>query len=227
MSEKRMVNWVTDREWMGSWAGDIGLIIGSGKSATYEEAKQNKKLLESFPGKIIGCNEAFRFLDKIDLTIWIDNVVHVNQNWMERFIQNKAVLMHVDPYDWKGNFYGREVLGLRATPPPDRFSESFDTGFCPCNDTGYLCIQVGFILGLQEIYLWGFDAWVGSYNRKAGHFGVAAKWAKEHSRELYVSEETSFLCHEDHDHEKILDFKPLPIPCQDKGKDNTIEYMEV
>jgi hypothetical protein len=229
MSIPRNVNWVSDREWKNKWAGESGLIIGSGKTADYRDQAANKELVESFPGKIIGCNESFLFInpERIDLLVWIDSVVWNHPNCTNEIIKCKCPMMAIDPFDWKGDFLGLQILGLRATVPPVKFETSFNHGFHPCDDTGYLAVQVGFILGLKTIYLWGFDAWTGSYNRKAWHFGVASKWAQENGRELFVAEKTSFLCHEDQYHGRLVEFKPLPVPYRnEEGKDNNIVMEE-
>ncbi len=212
MSTPRDVIWADDHIWKNKWQGESGLIIGSGRTRDYQCHVPYAQMLESFAGRIIGCNEAFTVIhpERLDLVCWIDNIVWTNPIWKEKFFQLRCPLMVIDPADWKGDYFGRPILGLRAIPPPDRFSESFDQGFCPCNDTGYLAVQLGFILGLKTIYLRGFDAWEGLYNQKSNHFGVASEWAKKNGRELYVTDKNSFLCHEDENHKKLVEFKPLP-----------------
>lgn len=226
---KRKVTWVENwlttpegRAFKEKFINQPGLIIGSGATAMYEDQAENKAMLENFTGPIIGCNESFLLIDtaRLDLIIWIDDGVWTNSKHHEKLLQCTCPKFCIDPYDWKGNYLDMDILGLRGRPAPNKFSTSFEEGFCPCDDTGYLAVQVGFILGLQTIYLWGFDAWKGLYNQKAWHFGVAGKWARENGRELYVAEETSFLCHEDQDHKKLVEFKPLPVP--EIGKDNII-----
>lgn len=205
MSEPRLVNWVTDEKFKNIWAGKQGLIIGSGLRGIYEDHLPQKELLASFPGKIIGCNESFLLLDPgdIDLIIWIDNLVWAYPKHQPLIVQHNCLKMCIDPFDWKGDYLNMDVIGLRANMPA-RFSDSFDTGFYPCNQTGYLALNVAILMGLNPIWLYGFDANQEPYHQKTSeNFPMAKDWTLRHGKKIYIANKDSFLC-------TLFEYKPLP-----------------
>lgn len=220
MSQIRKVNWATDKKFLNVWQNEPGLIIGSGPNQRYEDHLPQKKMLSFFPGKIIGCNETFCVLDpgNIDLIIWIDDVVWTRPKCQPIIVKHECLKMCVDPFDWKGDYLEMDITGLKANPP-SRFSTSFDSGFYPCNQTGYLALNVALLMGLDPVWLYGFDAWKHPYfNKAVQNYPMAKDWIKENNKKIYIADKDSFLC-------TMFEYKPLPDDGKGDDEEGIVDGM--
>lgn len=191
----------TDNEFLNCWKGQPGLIIGSGESQDYKPKNPD---LSKFPGKIIGCNEACTVYDRLDLIIWIDNIViYASGQQMKAFDCLKMCVNPSDPWD----YLGQDIIALTANPPK-KFSPSFEHGFYPCDSTGYLAYNVALLMGLNPIWLYGFHGWKHPYFEKNAHFSMGKGWLNNRGKRIYCGEKTSYLCS---GNDPVFPYKPIPL----------------
>ncbi len=205
LAESQKVKIASDADFLGIWQGQPSLIIGSGKSKNYLPFNPD---LNRFPGKIIGCNSAFSVGYHTDMIIFIDG--GVLNRYGEAMAQIDCLKFSIacDPPNFQDILHGNDIHWLLAKPP-ERFSDSFDSGFYPADLTGYLALNVALLMGYNPIWLHGFDSWQHEVFSKAERFKMAANWAKENGREIYVTDEDSYFCHGDN---LIFKYKLLPLP---------------
>lgn len=197
---------VTDIDFFDLWHGQPCLIIGSGKTKDYLPFNP---ALNSFKGKIIGCNSAFSVGYRTDLIMFIDGgVIEKFGDAMAQVDCLKFSIACDPPLGW--NMRGNDIHWLLARHP-GRFSVSFDSGLYPADLSGYLALNTALLMGCNPVYIYGFDSWAHEVFHKAERFKWAADWAKKNKREIYVADESSFLCKGG-----IFEYKQLPMPLSAK-----------
>ncbi len=200
---------VTDVDFYDLWRGQSCLIIGSGKTHDYFPFDP---ALNSFAGKIIGCNAAFNVGYRADMIMFIDkNVIDQCGDAMAGVDCLKFSIACDPPASW--DLRGNEIHWLLARQP-ERFSHSFDSGLYPADLTGFLALNTALLMGCKQVWLYGFHSCEHQYSSKTDRFRWAAQWAEQNGREIYVADEDSCLCR---GNTPIFEYKPLPIP--DDGED--------
>jgi hypothetical protein len=197
---------VTDTDFYDLWHGQPCLIIGSGKTGDYLPFNPD---LNSFPGKIIGCNSAFSMGYRTDMIMFVDG--GVLSQYGESMAQVDCFKLSITcdpPATW--DLHGNDIHWLLARQP-ERFSRSFDSGLYPADLTGYLALNTALLMGCNPVWLYGFDSAEHRYFAKIERFKWAADWARENKREIYIADGDSFLCKCG-----IFEYKQLPMPLSAK-----------
>ena len=190
-----------DEQFKNLWQGEPCLIIGSGKTRNYQPFNP---ALNDFRGKVIGCNTAFAVGYKLDALLWIDRNVYK---------QNKGAIDALDLLKFSitaspnGTDYTDQINWIKAIQP-ERFSDSLDKGLYPADLSGYLALNLAYIMGCDPIYLYGFDSHEQPYFKKAERFRWAAKKAKEDSRMIYSTGKDSVFCQGEN---PIFRYAEIPI----------------
>ena len=188
--------WARDKQFKNIWEGRPAIIIGRGPRSEYKIIDD----VSEFKGKRIGCNTAYRAYSNLDALVWMD---------YDFFRDNRHELKHLKCYKFAVNpvtyqIYGMEIYGIEAHKP-ERCSESLDTGMFPCNLTGYVALNLALIMGLNPIWLHGFDANYKDQKMKERleSFALIAEWCKKNNREVFVATESSGM-------ERFFTYKRLP-----------------
>lgn len=188
-----MINWATDQKFKGMFAGQAGLVIGRGQQ---EEYVRNKGL-DKFSGIKIGCNSAYKVTD-VDVLIWMDPKFF-ESHWREIVLVD-CLKLAINPIHY--DHHGVNIIGLEAEQP-DRCSESFESGFYPCNLSGYIALNLAMLFGLNPVYIYGFNPDTEILKEKSKSFKFIADWADNHNRQIYITDKNSYL-------ERYFEYKALP-----------------
>ena len=192
----RRGRWATDAEFKNIWHKRPGVVIGRGPNDDYKRFQA----VAQFAGKRIGCNTAFRAYLNLDAIVWMD---------YEIFRDHKEEMRHLKCYKFAVNpvtyrTYGIDIIGLKAMRP-ERCSDSIESGFYPCNLTGYVGTNLALIMGLDPVWLHGFDS---NYKdpmmrKRVDQFAYIADWCRQNDRHVYIATEGSYL-------ERFFEHKKLP-----------------
>jgi len=187
MRKEEEFYWAPDSLFKDKWLGQKGLVLGRGMGPEY---KRNKRL-DTFDGKIIGCNTAFK-TTKCDAVFWMETkVFNDNRHELKKIQEDGTILFAVNPHY---PLYGMEVWGIEARKPA-RCSERFDYGFYPCQLSGYVALNIALIMGLNPVYLYGFLGYKDNeemYKRNL-NFKYIADWCEKNDRKVYVTDRRSQL----------------------------------
>jgi len=212
---------VNDADFYDLWHGQQCLIIGSGKTKDYLPFNPE---LNSFQGKIIGCNSAFSVGYRTDMIMFIDEKVIEKYGGDMAAIDCFKLSIACDPPARRAcdppapwDLHGNDIRWLLARQP-ERFSRSFDSGLYPADLTGYLALNTALLMGCNPVWLYGFDSFEHQYSSKMDRFNLAAQWANQNGIEIYVADKDSFFCKKD---TPIFEYKPLPA-----GEDNSLNPLE-
>ncbi len=185
------IKYATDREYKNKWFGQAGLVMGRGPGDKYER----DPLLDGFQGKVIGCNEAYK-IRKCDAIVYMDEEVFFKNRDMYGYLAGQGtIIFGVNPIY---PLYGVPVEGLLARTP-ERCSTGFDQGFYPCNLSGYVALNVALLMGLNPIWLSGFDperARIGERDKmidRSMRFGMIADWCHKENRQVHCADSGSML----------------------------------
>lgn len=204
--ENQVVIWATDERFKNIYTGQKGLVIGRGKLKEYER----DKALDNFSGKKIGCNTAYKTTE-LDALIWLD--LPFFPNHYDEIRNLNCLKFAVNPFHYF--HHGVEIFGLRATRP-ERCSESFDSGFYPCELSGYIALNMALLFGLDPIWLYGFSSDMANQGIiRSDKFIYIADWAKKHDRKIYLTDKESYL-------KKFFPYKALPRVKKTKKKKESI-----
>ena len=175
----------TDEQFKNIYQGRQGLIIGRGAGSEYE----HDPIFDKFNGIKIGCNSAYTVAD-LDVLVWMDSLFFVT-HWQE-IKQLKCLKFAPNPDVY--NTYGVDVYELRVNMP-ERCSVSFDSGFYPCELSGYLALNIALLFGLNPIWLHGFTSEMNDNygNKRADKFQYLANWAKQNNREIYLANKEGYV----------------------------------
>jgi len=204
-----------DVQFKGLWKDEPCLIIGSGRGRNYEPFKPE---LNDFPGKIIGCNTAFKVGYRVDMLLWIDG--HVYANNRRAIMALDCIKMSITANPNGTDYIDNGINWIKAIQP-DRFSNSFDIGMYPADLSGYLALNAAYLMGCNPIYLSGFTSDSHPEHNQHKRFIWAAKKAAEDGREIYVIDTDSFFCKGS---EPIFPFAELPVKIE--LKDNPVVEID-
>jgi hypothetical protein len=176
-----MIKTMLDEEFKDIWAGQPGLVIGRGTNDY-----QRKEELDLFPGKVVGCNTAFNTRKCDVITLMDEKVFFHNRRIYKKLTQEGTILAVINPIY---PLYNVDVHKIEASKP-ERCSTSFDTGFYPCRLTGYIALNIALLLGLNPIWMYGFNPSL-SPNRQVLEercldFFLISEWCKKNNRQVYL-----------------------------------------
>lgn len=187
----RNIKYATDREYKNRWFGQTGLVLGRGSGNEYER----NSFLDGFRGKVIGCNEAYK-VRGCDAIVYMDEDVFFRNREMYGHLAGQGTtIFGVNPIY---PLYGVPVEGLLARTP-ERCSTGFDQGFYPCNLSGYVALNVALIMGLNPVWLSGFDPERARMSERdkmidrSTRFGMIADWCHKENRQVYCADPKSML----------------------------------
>jgi hypothetical protein len=188
-------NWATDKEFKDFFIKRKGLIIGRGQNDDY----QIQSALNRFHGIKIGCNRAYVSC-KIDILIWMDPAFF-EKNWHEiKELDCLKFALNPVHYDHHGI---TDIRGIKANHP-GRCSLNIDSGFYPCNLSGYVALNLALIIGLNPIWLYGFCPNTDIVRQRSESFKMLADWANKNRRQIYIADEESYL-------RKFFEYKKIPL----------------
>lgn len=187
-------NWATDKDFKNKFSGQNGLVIGRGQGKEY---LRNEKL-DAFNGIKIGCNSAYK-TTSIDALVWMDPHFF-EMHWME-IAQIQCLKFAVEPLHYDHHFV--DIIGIHSKQP-ERCTESFESGFYPCNLSGYLALNIALLFGLNPIWLYGFDPDTESLKKRSESFNLIAGWADKSNVQIFTMNKNSYL-------NKFFSYKEFPI----------------
>ncbi len=188
------INWATDKEFKGKFAGHKGLVIGRGQNSDYERDER----LDKFSGIKIGCNSAYK-ATSLDALVWMDP--HFFETHWVKIFQTSCLKFAVSPVHYE--HHGVDIIGIMAKQP-EKCSESFGSGFYPCNLSGYLALNIALLFGLDPVWLYGFDPDTEVLRERSESFSLISDWINKNHRRIFITDKNSYL-------KKFFDFKELPI----------------
>lgn len=203
------VEFASDGMFKNRWAGEKGLVIGRGVNPEYEK----NIVLDDFKGKKIGCNTAFNSCH-CDAIVYMEEKVFFNNKDRYRELVKEGLFLFGVNVIYP--VYGVELYNLEARKP-EKCSESFDQGFYPCNLSGYIALNVALLMGLDPIYLFGFNpeqAQPENRDRvieRSLKFRLIDEWCQKNNRKVYCTDKDSLLT-------MFFSYKPLPLKRNNKRK---------
>jgi hypothetical protein len=75
-------------------------------------------------------------------------------------------------------------------------------------------------MGLNPIWLYGFDAWKHPYHIKASqNYPMVKDWIEKNSKKIYIANKYSFLC-------TMFEYKPLPYDSKGEKEEGIIDVVQ-
>jgi len=197
--------WAIDPLFKNKYTNVPGIVIGRG----INEYARNESL-DSFKGKKIGCNEAYKVTD-LDILLWLDSSFYGNHEKEILFYKEstlkKTILFAMNPLYYIHK--DLSVYGLEARRP-EKCSESFDSGFYPCELSGFLALNVALIMGINPIWLYGFTP-DEKISERSFKFKYISDWCKQNNRQVFLYDENSLLS-------MFFNYKSFPLTLKKKKK---------